>query len=120
MKCLIPSFVADFVSVQSWISNDGTAFFPGNDFGNFRISYGFLFIILVVPQTYWSNVHEEFVLAGNSGILKCIIPSFVADFVSVQSWISNDGTAYFPGTDFGNCHLVYCFSGPTVLQSCSS
>lgn len=30
---------------------------------------------------------DEHVLRGNTGILKCHIPSFVSDFVYVDAWI---------------------------------
>lgn len=33
---------------------------------------------------------DEYVLRGNPGILKCHIPSFVADFVFVEAWIQNE------------------------------
>lgn len=33
------------------------------------------------------NVMDEHVLRGNTAILKCHIPSFVADYVSVASWL---------------------------------
>ena len=29
---------------------------------------------------------------GNDVILKCSIPSFVADFVSVTAWVTSEGT----------------------------
>lgn len=35
-----------------------------------------------------SPVH---VILGNDALIKCDIPSFVADFVSVTSWIDNEG-----------------------------
>ena len=38
---------------------------------------------------------------GNSALLKCEIPSFVADFVSVVSWIDNDAIEYFPSNNNG-------------------
>ena len=70
------------------------------------ILHSYFYPILVVPQPYRSNVHpEEAVLKGNNAVMKCIIPSFVADFVSVESWISDDGIAYFPGSDLGNFHF---------------
>ena len=117
MKCIIPSFVADFVTVDSWIADDGTAYFPGSDFGNFYFHFD---AILVVPQQYRSNVNEEAVLKGNNAILKCLIPSFVADFVTVDSWIADDGTAYFSGSDFGKFFIFLrfaCFSCSTELQN---
>lgn len=33
---------------------------------------------------------DEHVLRGNTGILKCHIPSFVADFVMVEAWIDDE------------------------------
>ena len=35
-------------------------------------------------------------IVGNSALIKCEIPSFVADFVSVVSWVENNGLEYFP------------------------
>lgn len=37
-------------------------------------------------------------IRGNSAVLKCSIPSFVADFVSVVSWQDDSGNMY-AGTD---------------------
>ncbi|XP_028982374.1 Down syndrome cell adhesion molecule-like protein Dscam2 [Diachasma alloeum] len=48
----------------------------------------------VVQQLYESRVIDEFVLRGNTATLKCLIPSFVADFVDVIEWRANDGTSY--------------------------
>lgn len=43
-------------------------------------------------QKYEAEILTEYVIKGNVGILKCNIPSFVADFVQVESWISDDGS----------------------------
>nr|ATU82862.1 secreted Ig-domain-containing protein [Pristhesancus plagipennis] len=48
----------------------------------------------VVDQVYEARVIDEFVLKGNAAILKCLIPSFVADFVQVIEWINSDGVSY--------------------------
>lgn len=49
----------------------------------------------VVQQFYESRVIDEFVLRGNTATLKCLLPSFVADFVEVIEWVSTeDGTSY--------------------------
>lgn len=34
-------------------------------------------------------------------MLKCTIPSFVADFLRVEAWVASDGTEYLPQDDFG-------------------
>lgn len=47
----------------------------------------------MVHQFYQSRVIDEFVLRGNTGILKCLVPSFVVDFVEIIEWISDDGAS---------------------------
>ncbi|XP_075974485.1 Down syndrome cell adhesion molecule 1 isoform X3 [Anticarsia gemmatalis] len=44
----------------------------------------------VVSQAYAVNLMEEYVLRGNSAILKCHIPSFVSEYVTVISWIISE------------------------------
>ncbi|XP_060529747.1 cell adhesion molecule Dscam2 isoform X3 [Cylas formicarius] len=46
----------------------------------------------VVQQFYNSRVIDEYVLKGNTGILKCLVPSFVSDFIQIESWVADDGT----------------------------
>ena len=38
---------------------------------------------------------DEAVLRGNSAILKCHIPSFVADFIQVASWLEDEDREIF-------------------------
>lgn len=45
----------------------------------------------VVSQAYTVNLMEENVLRGNSAIMKCHIPSFVTEYVTVSSWIISEG-----------------------------
>lgn len=59
-------------------------------------------VVVVVSQKYVTRVIDEDVLAGNSAIFKCMIPSFVADFVSVQSWVDSEATIFIPGRSYGN------------------
>lgn len=53
-----------------------------------------LFTVLVVQQFFQTEVNNEYVIRGNSAILKCAIPSFVADFVYAVSWLDSDGHEY--------------------------
>lgn len=53
----------------------------------------------VVQQFYQTRVIDEFVLRGNAAILKCNLPSFIADFVYVEAWIADDGTEILPNND---------------------
>lgn len=50
--------------------------------------------VAVVQQFYETRVIDEFVLRGNTATLKCLVPSFVADFVDVIEWMAEDGSTY--------------------------
>lgn len=43
----------------------------------------------------------EYVIRGNAAILKCSIPSFVADFVRVEAWIDEENNELLPSEDYG-------------------
>ncbi|KAK1126119.1 hypothetical protein K0M31_004760 [Melipona bicolor] len=58
-------------------------------------------LVAVVGQRYAVNVMDEHVLRGNAAIIKCHIPSFVAEFVEVDSWIEDEKTEIYPSTDYG-------------------
>jgi len=47
-------------------------------------------------QNYVTGAEDEYVILGNTAVVKCKVPSFVADFVSVESWTSSDGREYRP------------------------
>uniref|UniRef100_A0A1B0GLK3 Ig-like domain-containing protein n=1 Tax=Lutzomyia longipalpis TaxID=7200 RepID=A0A1B0GLK3_LUTLO len=87
LKCTIPSFVADFVRVEAWVAHDGTEYLPKDNF--------------VVNQYYGADILMEYVIKGNAAVLKCSIPSFVADFVKVESWIDEDGNELVPTDNYG-------------------
>lgn len=44
----------------------------------------------VVNQMYDIQIHDEYVIMGNTGILKCHIPTFVKEYVKVTSWFRQD------------------------------
>lgn len=48
--------------------------------------------VTAVLQSYEARVNDEFILRGNTAIIKCIVPSFVADFVHVVAWIVDNTT----------------------------
>ena len=50
-----------------------------------------MFCIAVVTQVYETYVNQEHVITGNDVLVKCDIPSFVADFVSVTNWLDSEG-----------------------------
>lgn len=64
-------------------------------------------LVAVVGQRYAVNVMDEHVLRGNAAIIKCHIPSFVAEFVEVDSWIEDEKTEIYPSTDYGTHTYIY-------------
>lgn len=56
----------------------------------------------MVNQYYEAEVVSEYVIRGNTAVLKCNIPSFVADFVKVEAWVGSEGSEFIASQDFGN------------------
>ncbi|KAL3194739.1 hypothetical protein MRX96_045945 [Rhipicephalus microplus] len=52
-----------------------------------------------VNQEFDVQVYDEFVIKGNTGVLRCQIPSFVKEYVSVTSWVRDDGLVIHADTD---------------------
>ena len=57
-----------------------------------------------MTQQYVAETHNVYVIIGNTALFKCEIPSFVADFVSIDSWNDNVGKQYFSdlANNYGN------------------
>ena len=53
-------------------------------------------------QIYKTGASEEYIIVGNDALVKCNIPSFVTDLVSVVSWEDSEGTLIFENDEFGN------------------
>lgn len=63
----------------------------------------------VVTQYFEAEVVSEYVIRGNTAVLKCNIPSFVADFVKVEAWVDSDGGEYLYSDDIGThlrCYII--------------
>ena len=63
-----------------------------------------LYVNVAINQEYQMRVDDEYVIKGNDVLLKCKIPSFVADLVKVVSWEDQDQNSYSPNQHVhGNC-----------------
>ena len=47
-------------------------------------------LFLVVVQRYETDVAKEYVIRGNDALMKCSIPSFVADMVQIIAWLDSE------------------------------
>lgn len=61
---------------------------------------------IAANQDYKTSSEEEYVILGNDAIVKCKIPSFVADFVSVVSWHDSDDKSFFAAKDYGTIAII--------------
>ncbi|CAL1264756.1 unnamed protein product [Larinioides sclopetarius] len=44
----------------------------------------------VIKQQFDPQVYDDFVVRGNTAVLRCNLPTFVKEYVSVDSWIRDD------------------------------
>lgn len=63
----------------------------------------------VVSQEYEIDVNKEYVIRGNSAILKCQFPSFMADHLLVESWTIDDSQIVTQSESYGTVtlHLLH-------------
>ena len=59
----------------------------------------------VVAQKYDTGTSDSYIIVGNSALVKCEIPSFVADFVSISSWVDNQRNEYYPSDSLGSYYF---------------
>ncbi|XP_026302206.1 Down syndrome cell adhesion molecule-like protein Dscam2 isoform X7 [Apis mellifera] len=55
-----------------------------------------LILVRVVRQKYEVQVRDAYVLPGNTGVLRCEIPTFVKEYVAVTSWVRDSAYNIFP------------------------
>lgn len=63
----------------------------------------------MVSQPYEAEADNEYVIRGNAALMKCEVPSFVSDFVSVEMWMDSNGSTYQSGNNEGNSSLYTRF-----------
>ncbi|XP_015788338.1 Down syndrome cell adhesion molecule-like protein Dscam2 [Tetranychus urticae] len=69
----------------------------------------------IVYQHYDVQVYDDFVIRGNTGILRCNIPTFVKDYVHVVSWLRSDGNIIQSDLFKGGRHYIFS-SGELYIQ----
>ncbi|KAJ6647605.1 Down syndrome cell adhesion molecule-like protein Dscam2, partial [Pseudolycoriella hygida] len=48
----------------------------------------------------------EYVIKGNSAILKCSLPSFISDFLKVESWVDEAGNELLPSDNYDHVEVI--------------
>lgn len=52
------------------------------------------------------QVYDEYVIGGNTAVLRCQVPSYVSEYVLVTSWVQDDNVNIYPGTDVAGKYAV--------------
>jgi hypothetical protein len=55
-----------------------------------------------VIQYYEVEADNEYVIRGNAAIMKCKIPSYISDFVTVDMWKDTENNTYYSNTTEGS------------------
>lgn len=55
----------------------------------------------MIRVKYEIRTYDDFVVKGNTAVLKCYVPSSVKDFVPVISWETDEGFSIQRGTSDG-------------------
>ncbi|XP_047109675.1 Down syndrome cell adhesion molecule-like protein Dscam2 [Schistocerca piceifrons] len=69
----------------------------------------------VVVQDYEVQVYRAHALLGNTAVLRCVIPPFVRDDVSVSSWFRDD-TIILPGSHDAGGRFVVTSTGDLLVR----
>ena len=56
----------------------------------------------MVAQEYRTEPSNEDIISGNDALMKCKVPSFVADFAAVVGWVDSEATEYLFNNNNGN------------------
>ena len=65
-----------------------------------------LHFILVVSQAYDADPIKEHSIRGNNALIKCQLPSFVADYLTVMAWHALPrGDRQGDGEEIGRAHV---------------
>lgn len=60
------------------------------------------FYFTVVRQNYDVKVYDEYIISGNTALLRCQIPNYATDFIVVSSWVQDGNINIYPNGNIGN------------------
>lgn len=53
------------------------------------------------------EVNNEHVIRGNNALLRCNVPAFIVDFVSIALWMDSEGESFsFDSPTLGLCYSI--------------
>jgi len=61
----------------------------------------------VAAQHYDTDINKEYVIRGNAAILKCVLPSYLSDYLEIVSWKVDDEEMNYSNTNYGTTWLQH-------------
>ena len=61
---------------------------------------------IVTKEKYDINVYDEYVIAGNTAILRCQIPDDMKNYTVVTSWIQDESIHIYPNSQLGGKYMI--------------
>lgn len=81
---------------------------PLNILSLYFIFFQFFFVrYLVVAQSYKVEVETLAAPRGCTAILRCVIPTFVREYVRVVSWVQEPAFFIYPSLQGGMCTYIF-------------
>lgn len=56
----------------------------------------------VATQNYETDINTEYVIKGNAAILKCVLPSYMSDYLEILSWKVDDEEMKYDDKNYGS------------------
>ncbi|XP_054712901.1 cell adhesion molecule Dscam2-like [Uloborus diversus] len=69
----------------------------------------------VVQQKFLPQVYDDYVIRGNTAVLRCHLPSFAREYVTLDSWIKDDETI-LKSTDIEDDKYTVLSTGELLLH----
>ncbi|KAK8393410.1 hypothetical protein O3P69_013418 [Scylla paramamosain] len=60
----------------------------------------------VVVQEFEVRVYDEYVIRGNTAVLRCVVPPFVRDLVTVTAWVRDHAHHIYPSLHGGEYKVL--------------
>lgn len=70
----------------------------------------------VAAQQYDTDINKEYVIRGNAAILKCVLPSYLSDYLEIISWKIDDEEMAYDGQNYGTQRPAKAFEFPVPLS----
>ena len=65
------------------------------------------FSSVAAQMNYETDINKEYVIKGNAAVLKCIVPSYLLDYLEIISWMVDDDEMNYNDKNYGRLTSLY-------------